>query len=224
MPDTPISLITYPASSNAPNVPSDMQAMASDMDSILIPKFANATARNTAFSSPVDGNHCWLNDLHRLQVYRDSYSAWQNYTMSIMKVKTASETVNNSTTLQDDDHITGIPFKANTWYFIRGFLIIQSTAVADIKLRILVSQTPITGNWVTKISASGNNVIGLVSDYASNQALSTQGTVDFCTIEGVIQTHASNAGTIKLQWAQNTLEATNTQIHTGSHLELVEAI
>lgn len=224
MPDTPISLITYPANTNAPNVPSDMNAMTSDMDSILIPKFANATARNTAFSSPVDGNHCWLNDKHRLQVYRDSYSAWQDYTVSILKVKTASETVNNSTTLQDDDHINNIPFKANTAYFIRGFFIITSSAVADIKLQIVVSQTPQAGNWVTKISASGNNVIGLVSGYGSTQALSTQGTVDFCTVEGYLLTHASNAGTIKLQWAQNTLEASNSQLHSGSHLELVEAL
>ncbi len=225
MPDTPISLITYPASSNAPNVPSDMQGMANDIDSIVIPRFANASARNTAFSSPVDGNHCWLNDLHRLQVYRDSYSAWQNYTMSIMRVKTSTETVTGSTVLQDDDVITGMPFKPATRYFLRGFLICQSPSAAGIKLFFSVSQTPVSGFWCSKITTTGNNVGGLASaNFGVAQGLATQSGTDFCTIEGVIDTHATNSGTIKLQWAQNVSNGGNTQIHPGSHIELVEAV
>lgn len=224
MPDTPISAITYPASSNAPNVPSDMQAMVSDMDTILIPKFASAAARASAITSPIDGEHYWQNDTHRLYVYRDSYSAWHPYSLSSLKVKTNSETVTSSTVLQDDDHIVNLPFKANTSYFLRGFLICQSPAAADIKLVVAASQTPQAGIWATKISVGGPGVQGMATAFGTSQNLATQGSVvDFITIEGYILTHASNSGTLKLQWAQNTSDPGNTQMHSGSHIELVEA-
>lgn len=54
MPTTPGGL-RYPASSASPNVPADIQNLATDTDSRIIPRYATTTARDTGIPSPVDG-------------------------------------------------------------------------------------------------------------------------------------------------------------------------
>ena len=53
---------------------------------------------------------------------------------AIVKVKTAEEIVNNSTTFQDDDHITGITLTANTNYSFILQLQCTTGTTSDIKM------------------------------------------------------------------------------------------
>ena len=73
MPTDPLSAARYPASSAAPNVPQDIQNAVFDLSSQGIPRFATTAARDTAYPSPVAGQHAWVVD--RLYVYTGS--AWE---------------------------------------------------------------------------------------------------------------------------------------------------
>lgn len=60
MPTTPINGARYPAASDSPNGPLQIQNLALDYDTRVLPRFANETARNNAITSPQEGMHCIL--------------------------------------------------------------------------------------------------------------------------------------------------------------------
>lgn len=222
---TTISGIRYPESTDQPDPATDMQNIASDVDTILIPRFADATARDAAITAPVDGQLCYLTSDNKLYTFRNSYGYWQAAIHSYMKMKTAKETLSASTTLQDDNHITGIPYKANTSYLIRGLFVVGSPAAADFKAGLTWSSAPVDGQWSLWGSEASNTMGARTAGLTSTIAPPTQGgsIVDFVTVQGYVKTHASTAGTVKLQWAQNTSDAGTTTVYMGTYIELIQA-
>jgi hypothetical protein len=68
--------LTYPALSDPPNVPSNLQTLAGQLDGIVIPKYASATAMNAANPSPTGGDMCYRTDLRAYLMYDATASAW----------------------------------------------------------------------------------------------------------------------------------------------------
>lgn len=58
MPTTSSSSLRYPASSDTPNIPQDLNNLATDLDKKVAPAFSTTSARNTAIPSPVTGQMC----------------------------------------------------------------------------------------------------------------------------------------------------------------------
>lgn len=75
MPTTSSSALRYPSPTAAPNVPQDVQNLASDLDRKVIPSFANITARNTGIPSPVQGQTCSVGGV--LHVYDGAAWRWE---------------------------------------------------------------------------------------------------------------------------------------------------
>ncbi|MEU7096049.1 hypothetical protein [Kitasatospora aureofaciens] len=67
--------LTYPSLADAPNVPSNMQTLASQLDGMVIPKYASASALSTANPSPASGDLCYRTDLNAYLTYDGT--AWQ---------------------------------------------------------------------------------------------------------------------------------------------------
>lgn len=68
----PYPLTTEPAD-GSPQIEALARAIDTDVAGVgvsSIPRFANAAARNGAIPSPVEGQHCWLLDIHQEQAYR----------------------------------------------------------------------------------------------------------------------------------------------------------
>lgn len=59
MPSTPIAALSYPALTDSPNGPSQVQALANGVDTQVVPRFATTTARDAAITAPVAGMVCW---------------------------------------------------------------------------------------------------------------------------------------------------------------------
>lgn len=117
--------------------------------------------------------------------------------------KAANETVNNSTTLQNDDDLS-FTAKANETYLIEG-LLIYSTSVA----------AGITFGWSLPAGASVDWVVIGEADLALDGAgVGAKKTVAF---RGTV-TVGATAGTCALQWAQTAADATDTVLHAASHL------
>ena len=229
---TDISSITYPEENDQPNVSSHLQGIAEAVDDIIIPRFADATARDAAITSPADGQHAYLTSATSggLWVYRNSYSDWQRYRFSIVRMKTAEESVNASTSFQDDNHINNIPYKANTFYRINGIFFYDGATSGDIKWEFAFTSTPADGTWGVTASI-GTGGAGTANVLSSNSGSTVTGTVAFSTsdtgmeigtVSGFFKSHASTPGTFKLRWAQNAASGT-TKMLVGSYIEVTEA-
>lgn len=66
MPTTLSSGLRYPAASAAPNVPQDIQNLATDLDNKVVPSFTTIAARNAAITAPTLGQLCTVaGGIHR---------------------------------------------------------------------------------------------------------------------------------------------------------------
>ena len=142
----------------------------------------------------------------------------------VTKVKTSAETVNNSTTFQNDDDLAGFTIPtAGEWYLVTGLLICAFKAASDFKMRWSFSQVP--QDYFAQLSAVGPTTIDFdgSNSYASTLTI-TDGTDEEMAIlvRMVFQANASTPGTVGLQWAQNTAVAENTQLLAGSYMTLTK--
>lgn len=132
----------------------------------------------------------------------------------VFKVKLTSELVNNTTTLQNDDHLFWT-VASNTSYVLDLILTYTSNTTPDFKFTWSVP-TGTTYIW-------GGTYYDLSSVLVTNGGFTeaTTGAIGGtgASINGIFHfyiTTASTAGTFQLQWAQNTANASNTTVHAGS--------
>lgn len=139
----------------------------------------------------------------------------------ITKVKTADETVNNSTTFQDDDDFTGFNLIAGARYEFEMVVVMDNTSSHGCKMQFVFSQTP------QYLYASGtiiDNAGNLSSDevYADGQAFLFTRSVqpDAGVIKGIFQANATTGGTLKVQWAQQTAAVADLKWREGSVMKI----
>lgn len=134
-------------------------------------------------------------------------------------IKSADETVNSTTTLQDDDELT-TALSANKRYFFVLYLYFVSDATPDFKYLLTVptgsNSRRIVSDWGAVFESSTTTPSISTSPLVSN---SNQYTV---SVHGYVIT-AGTAGNLTLQWAQNTSDAANTTVKAGSTLIVYEA-
>lgn len=131
--------------------------------------------------------------------------------------KTADETVNNSAVLQSDDHLL-FAIEASEVWAVQVFLIYQASAVADIKVAWSVPSGA-TGSHTSMFNAGGP--VNTWNATALGTALRQDGAgvaVPVIAMLWATIVNSTTAGTVNLQWAQNSAEATNAQVLTNSWL------
>ncbi len=143
-----------------------------------------------------------------------------------IKHKTADTSRASTTTLADDDHLAGFVINADTWY---GFemQLPYNFNVGDIQFRPNYSQTEQESNWsFYAIDQAGNIVADNNSSAMSSTVLTITGLTDtspsVIVARGVFRSHATLAGTLALEWAQNTSSANNTTVEQGSIMRVFE--
>lgn len=158
-------------------------------------------------------------------------SAGANFRMPTFHVaKTASETLGNSTTLQDDNDLKLVGAKANTRYAVKGFLMVMSPAAADIKLTLSVpasAQFNLVGSTFSRLAAAGSRLVDTqMILQGENMVIPTQGTTfstqsQWIVLEGQVAI-AGTAGDIVLQWAKNAADAGDTTMVLNSWMTFTE--
>jgi hypothetical protein len=142
----------------------------------------------------------------------------------VSKTKTADETQNNvvnpTATLQNDDELSFSIGANETWNF-RFSLLANANATPDIKFAVTapVGATCKVGTsdpeGATSIANLGCGVsTGLVPGNTTEDVYEVVGSV----------TNGANAGTITLQWAQNTANVANTIVRSGSFVEATRSV
>jgi hypothetical protein len=126
-------------------------------------------------------------------------------------VKSANETVNNSTTLQNDDDLLFSVAANEKWSFI-SFIFYSSGTTPDIKFAFTVPSGATIDIVIGVWSTTGSLVDGTsVFTGTGGGAGVVRG---FCLYGKVLV--GATPGNVQLQWAQDVLEASNTIVHEGS--------
>ena len=158
-----------------------------------------------------------------------SHSPGFNFQEEKIKIiqKSATETVNNSDTIQDDDDLF-IQLGENGIYEIETKITCSGAANADIKTAWSVSggveqlttraclgpSTSTAGNADTNMRASQHNLITEVS-YGCDGS-----TASYITEKFLVKVLAT--GILQFRWAQNTAQASNTIVSTNSYIKITK--
>ena len=147
----------------------------------------------------------------------------------LTRVKTADEIVNNSSTLQNDDHLV-VPVTASSRYLWRAFIKLTSATAADFKLDLSLpagSSHESVSQWWHRAAAVGSQA-GDERMFNSSSPTTTVPATDGTTtaellmgeIHGLIVV-AGTAGSVQVRWAQNAANVSDTTVYASSWMELV---
>ena len=136
--------------------------------------------------------------------------------------KTDDESVTSSTTVQDDDHLT-LTMTTDAVYALDTFLDVEGDADGDFKLTF-TGPSGASGSWTPDgISLGNSNNIGQIkrgrNGFGDTDSVGILPDGTIVTPRGQITT-SSTAGSLTLQWAQNSSNETATTLKTGSWLRL----
>lgn len=143
--------------------------------------------------------------------------------LPITVAKAVDETVNNSNTLQNDNELV-LAVTANAVYHLQMFLLYNTTDAADIK----IAWTYPTGMTMTWTHRAFDSSITAVTGVIYMGALTEVNTVSMggagsnsigLMINGLVRV-SSTAGSLQLQWAQNSATAVNTKVLANSWMKL----
>jgi hypothetical protein len=139
-------------------------------------------------------------------------------------VKTTTEDVTSSTTLQNDDELA-VAMAANSVYSVTMVLEVQAVSLTpDFKFDFAIP-TGADGAYTFNSCLSGGSsygTIGASADWTTDQTVSlgSSGTRTIIVLHGTVVT-SSTAGDLQLRWAQNTSSIDTVFVRSGSSLMLV---
>jgi len=133
--------------------------------------------------------------------------------------KLGIETVNGSAALQNDDELF-LTVEANAKYRFMARILFTSNTTADFKFGFTYPSGA-TATYTLLGIASGGASLSAFHQVESSGGALEGGTGIACLMFGTWAI-SSTAGVLQLQWAQNTSNASNTQVLAGSFLELVK--
>lgn len=118
--NTPVSNLPYVQLTDVPDANALSQGLATALDHIVIPKYANSTARDAANTSPIAGDMCYISPFY--QSY-DSVHGWQIQPGLSRRrfFQTTSQHVTNSATMVNTTGL-GIPVTTGHTYKIDGWI------------------------------------------------------------------------------------------------------
>ncbi len=133
-----------------------------------------------------------------------------------VKVKTANETVNNSATLQNDDHLNFAIGASENWAFTMDLAVDNEDGTTGFKM----AMTAPSGARCVTMGKDGNSttpsiIVGCGVESANLSGL--MGGYQTKRVFGSVR-NSTNAGTVQLQWAQFSAGAFNTTVFSGSTL------
>ena len=141
-------------------------------------------------------------------------------------LKTANETVNNSTTMQNDDELL-VNAAISSTYLVELFIMYSSvTQTPDIKFGFTFpAGATFTWAMLGITPTNANQDTGLQAGYARTATVTGSGTRSLgtmasdltATVTGVFAM-STTAGDLRLQWAQNNATAENTQVLANSFM------
>lgn len=136
--------------------------------------------------------------------------------------RTSTQTVNGSSALVSDSQLF-LAVAASTRYRLRGRILYNSNSTANFKFAFTFPTSTTLSFTVTGTAAGGSVLATFDQTDGTVSALAGAGADDSAFIDGIV-TVSSTPGTLQVQWAQNTSNASNTQVKAGSYIELQQIV
>lgn len=220
--------IPLPVDADTADNPAIFLSSVAAVQSRLVLRYTDEANRTSLHPASVEGELSHLSSLDRYECYDGTnWISLYRRTLFAYVRKTSDETVNNSTTLQNDDQLLIALPTAGTFGF-RCILYYDSSTTGDFKAAFTMpaGATMLWGGIGPATGASnttGDGQFGTATASGTAVAYGGAGTGTANTvilrIDGEI-TMGGTSGNLQLQWAQNTLDATNTVVRTRSRLEV----
>jgi hypothetical protein len=136
--------------------------------------------------------------------------------------KPTTETVNNSTTLQNDNHLF-LPVEASAEYEMHCLLAYSGSSPADLKVLFSVPAGAIMvgmGSILPVNATSQSDISSVPYGHNSSEIWGTFGAgTQVGVVTGTVVT-AGTAGNLQVQWAQYSAVPSDTDVHAHSFLRL----
>ncbi len=140
---------------------------------------------------------------------------WATISVPTLVRKTADETVNNSTVLQNDDHLS-LAVGANEVWEIDLYMRLTSSIAASLDYAFTYPAAS-TLMYLNVVAGGAYEVLAEVA--ATTEVTVTGAAADIrWAYQHLIYTGGANAGNIQLQWAQHAAEVSDTKVLTNSFL------
>ncbi len=143
------------------------------------------------------------------------------FAQHVIAVKPTNESVVSSTSFQDDDHLS-VTLQPNGVYWLDMMLIANGSTTGDLKLQIFIPSG--TLRWITnglRIGATTSidsvNRRSMTGGNVTGGDVGMVGSASMVFPRGIARIGATG-GLAYLRWAQNTSNATATQILAGSFM------
>ena len=138
--------------------------------------------------------------------------------------KQSNETRTSTDTYTDDaDLLFGV--QASQRYTFRCRVFFDTTAAADFKYQLQGPGSPTLLRYETKHIVPGATAYAgqaVQTAFAQSNAIAGAGTTGgFVEINGILH-NGANGGLVSIQWAQNTIDASNTTVLAGSYIEWMQ--
>lgn len=142
--------------------------------------------------------------------------------------KPATESVTNSTTLQNDD-VWAFPVLANSAYALEGYVVYDGAQAPAGGLKTTFTVPSLSSIYYTNFGSpdatagtlAGYNMVVQGAGATRDQGTQVSPNIMSCAPKGVLVVGA-NAGTLQFQWAQTALNPTPTRILGGSWMKLTK--
>jgi hypothetical protein len=198
------------------------EARSADINSYLMQQMV-ITCTSSTRPSPVNGMRIWQTDTLTGFVYESS--AWRLIrAVPLAAIKASNESVTNSTSLQNDDHLF-VTTAPSSVYLVQCFIGLSNSGFSAGLKASWYGPAGATLNWTTwapHASAADNinnpisvNSFGNISDAADIRIYSAVDTA--VMLHGLLQT-AGSGGTFGLRWAQVSSNASAVTVKANSHL------
>lgn len=138
-------------------------------------------------------------------------------------LKQADETQNSSTTFADDAELT-LPVLASETYLIQFDIFFDTAATPDFKFQFTGPSSPtevtVRGKYAAPDAAADTDFVDTAFS-TSHAVTGAAGTTGGHVFGSLLLVNGTNAGSVTLQWAQNTSDAADTTVLAGSLLNYV---
>lgn len=224
---TPDQAIIIPVGGDPANNPQAFTDMIAGVESRLVLRYTNLANRTALHPVSVEGQISDLAAENRMDAYDGA--SWISQTARGLYARrmrtTNAAAINNSTALVSDA-VLQVPLDVTGTFRFYGRVYYDSSATGDFKLAFTWPAVVANGSkWgligrdsgtATNVTAAGTTASGTAVPAGGNGV----GTMTFVDFDGFLITSAT--GTLVTQYAQNTLDATNTTVQLGSWLEVLK--
>jgi hypothetical protein len=198
------------------------------VESRLVKRYTSTADRTTRNTSPATGELSFRSDISGYEYWAGS--AWVPWPERYSAVKPSSTARTSTTTRTADPHLT-LTLRANVSYTLSGLLILSSAANAagDFNMDFAFPANAVVhwGGVGPNNTITSGSFIGGEFQAQSNQTVSPTGATPYgattvpntVLLSGYVAVGAT-AGSLTLQWAQQTSNANATTLITGSWLRL----